>query len=97
MSKSLGFNEILEEKSLYAVFDYKSECFSNLIPSENAEVLKRQLQLQIKNQPTSVMAQYPNDFVLYKLGSWCPRTGFMVSDLTFVCELSEVLDEGGEL
>lgn len=92
-----GNQEIRNEQLLFAVYDAKSETFSALIPSPNVEVVKRQLKAQISTQPNSLFLQYPADFSLYQIGHWCSLTGFMYGDLNFVCELSEILSEGGEI
>lgn len=93
----LGNKDVLHDTILCAIYDAKSETFSNIIPCKNFEVLKRQLKLQILNDPHSLMAQYPGDFSIYTLGSYSTTSGVLFGNLTFYCELSEILSEGGEL
>lgn len=53
-----------------AVYDYKSDTYGDLKQFQNRPEAMRALQLSVKNQKESTLAQFPQDFGLFELGTY---------------------------
>ena len=59
--------------NVYTIKDIKAETFGNPFYSANDQTAKRSLE-QASNDSNTTISQYPEDFVLYRLGSWDDST-----------------------
>lgn len=59
--------------NVYTIKDIKAETFGNPFYSANDNTAKRSLE-QASKDPNTTISQYPEDFVLYKLGQWDDET-----------------------
>lgn len=59
--------------NVYTIKDIKAEVFGNPFYSANDQTAKRSLD-QASKDPNTTICQYPEDFVLYKLGQWDDET-----------------------
>lgn len=64
-------------RQLFSVFDKKAERFFPPFPSDNVATACRSF-LQLLKDPQSVLAQHPEDYVLYRVGDYDERSGDLV-------------------
>jgi len=61
-------------KNVYSVYDHKACAFSNPFVAPNDNVALRSFH-QAANDENSEISKYPNDYSLFKLGSFNDETG----------------------
>lgn len=64
------------KKSVYAVFDIKSSVFANPFICVNDQVAIRNFNYAAQDE-NSDLFRYPNDFLLYHLGTYDDATGII--------------------
>lgn len=60
---------------LFSLFDVKAQLFGPLFQSETDDAAKRIFIEALKSGRDAMLAQYPEDFVLYRVGDFIPSTG----------------------
>ena len=80
------------QRQLFAVKDVKSGRFAAPFIADNIQVAKRNVAWAMKD-PTTAFAVFPEDYQLFKLGSFDEQTGELVSDVLFVANLTEFKSE----
>ena len=66
----------MKNSQIYSIFDTVSNEFSTPFYSKNNETAKRDFHNVIDN-PETIYGATPQDFKLYKLGTWNNETGFI--------------------
>ncbi|WNK13720.1 MAG: nonstructural protein [Microvirus sp.] len=61
-------------KSCFTVYDTKSAIFANPFVSQNKMTALRDFQ-QAANDPQSQISNYPEDFILFEIGTFDENTG----------------------
>jgi len=64
------------KKSLFCVLDLKSQVYGNIFTSVNAATALRDFQ-SASNDPNSDLCKYPEDFILYELGTYDDAQGLV--------------------
>lgn len=85
-------NVLKIQRDLFAVKDVKSGRFAAPFLADNIQVAKRNVAWAMKDQTTAFF-NFPEDYQLYKLGSFDEQTGELVSDVLFVANLTEFKSE----
>lgn len=70
-------------KFLFSVYDTKAAVFSNPFTSVNKFTAIRDFQNAV-NDPQSNISQYPDDYILYELGSFDDITGEVTASTPIV-------------
>lgn len=80
---------------VYALFDEKSQSYGTPFFQLADGQASRSLQ-ELVNDPQSLVAKYPEDFALYKLGEFDERTGMLnaLNVVEFICRASAFSDIG---
>lgn len=81
------------EGKLYSLKDAKLGKFGMPFVAPNDEIAKRMLDSTIKAGDTTV-AEYPEDFQLFLLGSYNDDTGELTSELKFIANATEFSKKG---
>lgn len=77
-------------KGIYSLFDKKSKLYGNTFTEINDGTAIRQI-TQALQQEGSVIAQYPNDYALYKISQWDDEAGHLLNpDRTHVIDLDQL-------
>lgn len=63
--------------NIFAVLDLKSASYGVPFFQVSRGAAQRALQYQLANSPKDMMSAYPNDFVLYDLGTYDDVTGLI--------------------
>lgn len=63
------------EQEMYSVYDRKLREYSQIVLSPNYGAVARSLQMGVRQNRETIMAQYPSDFELHKLGTFNTTTG----------------------
>lgn len=60
--------------------------------------LFRSLELSLKQNPQSLIAQFPGDYELWQIADWDAETGILscLFDKDFICSIAQVLNRGLE-
>lgn len=80
---------------IVSIFDKKAGLFAPLNCVEREIDIMRSLQ-QVLNEPnsSSTIAQFPEDFVLYRMGTFDKESGVIISfDPEVICEISNLLSK----
>lgn len=80
------------EKQLFAVKDVKSGRFASPFVADNIQVAKRNVAWAMKDK-TTAFYNFPEDYQLFRLGSFDEQTGELASDVLFVANLTEFKSE----
>lgn len=81
---------------LYSLKDTKLGKFGMPFVAPNDEIAKRMLHSTVNAGETTV-AEYPEDFQLYLLGSYNDDTGELTSELKFIANATEFSNKKGEV
>lgn len=73
---------------LYSIRDIKLEKYGQPFVAPNDEIAKRMLQSTIRAGQTTI-AEYPEDFQLFKLGEYNEDTGELKNEQRFVANATE--------
>lgn len=78
-----------------SIFDKKSELFMPLTCVEREIDIMRSLQQVVNStQKDTTIAQFPDDFTLYRMGSFDKESGVIVSfEPEVICEVSNLLTQ----
>lgn len=74
---------------LYSLFDKKASRYGQVMMAHNDALMTRELREQIP--PGHVVAKYPQDFELYRIGAFEDETGKIMPGVEFVCNVSAIL------
>lgn len=78
---------------IFSIFDSKAAQYGRPFFTQNRASAQRSLQMELRQDPKSVLAQYPTDFSLYILGMFDDDTGLFTSHSPqFVIGLSELIN-----
>jgi hypothetical protein len=78
---------------IFSIFDSKAVQYGRPFFTQNRASAQRSLQLELRQDSKSVLAQYPADFSLYILGMFDDDTGLFTSHAPqFVIGLSELIN-----
>lgn len=79
--------------NIFAIKDIKHDSFANPFFSKNVPEAMRQIIMATDN-PNSILAKFPQDFVLYQSGSFMEDTGRLVEfeDPVMISPVSSLLD-----
>lgn len=66
-------------KSIFSVYDQKAEKYGPLQLVDSPAVFTRDFHDYIRREPTSVVAEHPEDFTVYCLGSFDDQSGVITS------------------
>lgn len=74
---------------LYSVWDRKSCVFNSPVGWHNAEQAKRELSMFLDGHRDTVLARFPDDFCLMRVGSWDDHSGTLtpISPAEYICGL----------
>lgn len=64
--------------NLYSLYDLKAEFYMTPFVSRTDKTVLRDI-FSLLSDPNTVLAQHPEDFVLYRLGVWSEVTGDFLS------------------
>jgi len=64
-------------RNLYGILDVKANTFRSIFPSNADGEAIRGLQSLVNGNHESDIAMYPEDFSLYRLGTWDDVTGYI--------------------
>lgn len=77
---------------LYSIYDVCQKQFLPPFPSPSIEACKRDLRLVVENNKNSLMSKFPSDYILYCLGTWDNKTGYISYDVpTQICNLFSII------
>lgn len=80
--------------AIFSVLDRKLREFGPLVADRTEESMLRSLATAIRGAPEQMMSKYPEDFDLYRIGSFDPETGVMTSDgPVLVSRVAAVLEQ----
>lgn len=77
-------------KNLYHVKDIKAQAYLDPFTAGNDNVVKRQLQSIIKDAKGDI-GRYPEDFELYRMGTYDEFRGIIELKEEFVCGLGKLI------
>lgn len=82
-------------KPVYSIRDRKTECYMSLFVCDNDKVAQAQVTMSLRAE--SIVSEFPEDYTLYRLGSFNDSTGELVSDVHVVAEIVNLVmkDSGG--
>lgn len=63
---------------LFSILDVKGELFGPMMPVRTTQEAMRAFHMQYMN-PETMINQWPEDYVLYEIGTWDPTTGQITS------------------
>lgn len=79
------------KEKVYTLHDLKAEGFTTPLVCTNDESAMRVIGRMMVQDPTSIVALYPQDYRLVCIGSYDGKTGTMEpSDLKIVCNVSVI-------
>jgi hypothetical protein len=82
---------------VFCVFDSKAVTFGMPFFTQNRGSAQRGIQMQIRQDPNSMLAQYPSDFSLMEMGTYDDETGlFQTQSGTFVIKISDLVEANNE-
>lgn len=77
---------------LFAIFDKKLQEFTVPMFSANSVEMHRSMTQVVRDRNTS-LARFPDDYQLYEVGRFDPRSGLIVDqNVSFVCEIKDFCD-----
>jgi len=80
---------------VFCVFDSKALTYGMPFFTQNRGAAQRGISLQLRSDSKSMLAQYPEDFALYDMGTYDDDTGvFNTHAPVFVVGVSELIEGG---
>ena len=78
------------KKGVYSLYDKKAKIFMNIFTDINDGTAIRQIE-QACQSKEAILAQYPDDYALYRITQWDDETGALsTQDKTLVIELNQL-------
>lgn len=87
MTSEMGRN--YAEIGCYAILDLKSQTYNQPYFLSGDGVAMRQLHM-IANDPESMVSKYPNDYRLFRVGTFNIKTGEIASELNYICDAASL-------
>ena len=78
------------KKGIYSLYDKKAKLFMNLFTDINDGTAIRQIE-QAMQTKDAVIAEYPDDYALYRITEWDEETGVLsTQEKSLVIELNQL-------
>lgn len=80
----------MKQNLIFAIYDLKSDCFSNFIVSDDVRNVRLSVYVALKDKEDTLLYQYASDYSMYQLAEIDEKTGNVVPCKKEVFTFNEV-------